>query len=626
METLGPPSLRRIGERVVLFSLCLGTAAALMFVALNRLAPLEGPKTMAWAFLEWSLLYYGVTVPVVLIGVWALAWIGARAAPRWRGWSLLPQAVLAVVAVGFLIVCATRNREALGDLLTLSGSFRFRFLSPAAFVLAATGALACAAQPLARPWPPRVLGLLAPLAAAVAFLPEAQASTLVQAPAVRRATTPLLMVGIDGADWDFIDALVARGDLPNLAALRKRGAWGDLETIVPTRSPAIWNTIATGQPPSRHGVEAFTSLRVNGVNGLLKRTRKPHAVGFRMLYDLLERWGEVAQGPVPSSARRVPAFWNLATAAGSPVAVVDWWATWPAEPVLGAMVSERVHFWREAARGTPPEDSALTYPDALQAEIHGLVMSPDDVRWEDSRPFMDVSREEFAEMMARPFKGKTIEGEFKYFYSMFETNRRVSLYALERTQRTFGAPADLLVLFRIVDIASHSSLQDSELVQDHLDASPSDLRRYGRVVSESYRRVDQAIGQLMAASPGANVLVVSDHGFQREETEGGGPVYHHMAGPAGIFLAAGPSLHAGHVAGLTVFDVLPLAAALKGFPVANDLPGHVPEEVLDPQLLRAQPIRRVATYGRRQGPVAAAGGSAADGDALERLRALGYIH
>jgi len=88
---------------------------------------------------------------------------------------------------------------------------------------------------------------------------------------------------------------------------------------------------------------------------------------------------------VTSNARRVPAFWNLATAAGSPVAVVDWWATWPAEAVLGAVVSERVHFWRQAARGTPPEDAALTYPDALQAEIGGLVMAPDDVTWEDAR-------------------------------------------------------------------------------------------------------------------------------------------------------------------------------------------------------------------------------------------------
>jgi len=342
------------------------------------------------------------------------------------------------------------------------------------------------------------------------------------------------------------------------------------------------------------------------------------------LYGLLERWGEVAQGPVPSSARRVPAFWNLATSAGSPVAVVDWWATWPAEPVLGAIVSERVHFWRQAARGAPPEDSALTYPEALETEIQGLVMAPDDVTWEDSRPFMDVSREEFAEMMARPFKGKTIESEFKFLYSMFETNRRVALYVLERTRKTYGAPADLLVLFRIVDIASHSSLQTSELVHDHLGAPEPDVRRYARVVSEAYRRVDQAIGQLMAASPGANVVVVSDHGFQLE-TAAGEPVYHHMQGPPGIFLAAGPAFRAGHVSGLTVFDVLPLAAAMKGFPVANDLPGRVPEEVLDPLVLAQQPIRQVATYGRRRGGPVATPGSAADGEALERLRALGYI-
>jgi hypothetical protein len=303
--------------------------------------------------------------------------------------------------------------------------------------------------------------------------------------------------------------------------------------------------------------------------------------------------------------------------------VVDWWATWPAEAVLGTMVSERVHFWREAARGTPPEDSDLTYPASLESEIGGMVMSPDDVRWEDSRPFMDVSREEFAEMMSRPFKGKTVEGEFKYLYSMFETNRRLAVYTLERTQRTFGLPADLLVLFRIVDIASHSALQYSELVQEHLGATPTDVRRYGRVVSESYRRVDQAIGEIMAAAPDANVLIVSDHGFQLEGAPGQ-PVYHHMSGPAGIFLAAGPSFRAGHVNGLTVFDVLPLAAALKGFPVANDLPGRVPEEVLKALVLESRPIQRVATYGRRQGQVAAAV-STADGEALERLRALGYV-
>ena len=53
----------------------------------------------------------------------------------------------------------------------------------------------------------------------------------------------------------------------------------------------------------------------------------------------------------------MPAYWNVATRLGSPVSVLNWWATWPAEPVLGNMVSERMYFWRFAARGnwTPAE-------------------------------------------------------------------------------------------------------------------------------------------------------------------------------------------------------------------------------------------------------------------------------
>jgi hypothetical protein len=122
------------------------------------------------------------------------------------------------------------------------------------------------------------------------------------------------------------------------------------------------------------------------------------------------------------------------------------------------------------------------------------------------------------------------------------------------------------------------------------------------------------------------VIVVSDHGFQLEETgPERTPVYHHMSGPDGIFLAAGPAFRAGRVSGLTVFDVLPLLAALKGFPVADDLPGRVPERVFDPGFFSSHPVRHVATYGRRGSLTAAAAGPATDEAALERLRALGYI-
>jgi hypothetical protein len=358
---------------------------------------------------------------------------------------------------------------------------------------------------------------------------------------------------------------------------------------------------------------------------VFRQTKLPRGIGFGRLYGYLADSKQIDSGPVMSSARLSPAFWEIATAEGSPISVVSWWATWPAEPVLGTVVTERVHYYRQLAREMAPEKENLTFPEELYAEILPLVMSPDQVSYEHARPFMDVTPAEFEEMRDRPFKGKTIEGEFKYLYSMFETDRRVALHVIERTRRAFGFPADLLVLFRIIDIASHASLRDSELVSDHLDASPEDLRRYKGVVSEAYRCVDRALGQIVAAFGEANVLVISDHGFRLERYPQSPPAYHHRRTPPGIFLAAGPAFRRGRVDGLSLYNIMPLMAYLKRFPVAEDLEASVPERVFDPDFFAANPIRKVASYGPRGAVVTATGEAATDQAMLERLRALGYI-
>jgi len=211
---------------------------------------------------------------------------------------------------------------------------------------------------------------------------------------------------------------------------------------------------------------------------------------------------------------------------------------------------------------------------------------------------------------------------------MYETDRRVALHVIEGTRKQYGAPADLMVLLRTVDIACHSAMQYSELVDDHLGAPPADVERFGRVVSESYRAVDRALGEVMAAFGDANVVVVSDHGFALETTGVGAEetrLYHHMLKPPGVFLAAGPAFRPGHYEGISVYDILPMLVVLKRLPLAENLPGHVHEEVFEPAFLSSAPIQRVAAYHRRGSPRGAGAGSAADEEALERLRALGYI-
>ena len=611
----------RLFERALALALAAATVATVLFVSLNSLAPREVGLTFGLAFLKWALLYYGLGVILILL---LAAGLGRALAS-----TRIPRGAVALLGGGFLLATVVLNPDGLGKLRGLDGPMPFRVLAPLACLLGAAGLLVCAGLPLHRRGWPRCLGLIAPIAAAVAFLPtiprRAPAPPPGAATGFRMPPTPLVFVGIDGADWQIMAPLLARGELPTLARLRREGAFGDLATLQPTLSPAIWNTMITGQPPQRHGIEGFTSLRVEAVEGALPRPRFPRGTGFAQLYRYLERSGRIREGPVVSTARRVPALWEIATAKGAPMVVVNWWATWPAEPVLGAVVSERVYFWRQAAKeGDRPERDRLTFPEDLYPEVRPLVMAPQEVTWEESRPFMDVRPDEFEAMRTASVRDKTIEAEFKYLFSMHETERRIALHMVESSRRRFGRPASLLVLFRIVDIACHRSLAESELVEDHLGASAVRLRKFGRVVSEAYRRADSSLGQILDAVGEANVVVASDHGFERE-IQDSQAVYQHLNAPAGVFLARGPAIRPGKVEGLGVYDVMPLLAALQGLPVADDLPGRLREDLLRAEFLVASPAGRVASYGRRGAVVAAATGTAADEAALERLRALGYV-
>jgi len=72
-----------------------------------------------------------------------------------------------------------------------------------------------------------------------------------------KETPKLLIIGWDGATFDVIDPLLARGELPHLAGLIARGVRGRLRSTVPPSSAVAWPTFATGRDPAGHGVFGF---------------------------------------------------------------------------------------------------------------------------------------------------------------------------------------------------------------------------------------------------------------------------------------------------------------------------------------------------------------------------------
>jgi len=607
----------KVVERAVLGVLLAATLATMLLVARNNLAPVQHPLSFGLVLWAWVALFYSAVALAALL-------LGALASrlPRLRS---LPGRLVFGGTVLFAVVALASNPRAVSSLFSLEGPGLFRTLVPLSAVLCAL-ALVGAGAPLARGRAGvRIVALVAVASGLLALLPDGESPGRSRgaSASVRIAGPRFVLVGVDGADWDLLEPLMARGDLPHFNDLKEHGAWGPLETLRPTLSPAIWTSVVTGKRPRRHGVVDFATRRLRGVEETLPDLRPLNRLGFPFLFARLEAAGQMFQAPISSFTRRVPAFWNIATARGSPVSVINWWGTWPAEPVLGEIVSERAYYHELVHRGQPRRPEGLTYPDDLYPEIAPLIVLPDDVTLAEARAFMDVSPAEFERMRVKhpsPLVG--IANEFTYFHSMFTTHERLALDAIERSRRRYGQPADLLVLFRLVDKTCHTALDYSELVEEHPGASSDDLRRYGRVVSAAYRAVDGALGRIQEAFGPGNVIVVSDHGFKLEGARG----YNHSQAPAGVFLAAGPAFRAGRVAGLSVFDVMSLLLYLKGFPVAEDFDGRLPREALQPGLLASSPPRRIASYGGRgRDGQHLEGSSEVDAEMLERLRALGYL-
>lgn len=61
-------------------------------------------------------------------------------------------------------------------------------------------------------------------------------------------------MGIDSAEPSLVRELIARGELPSLAALLERGSWAEVDSRGDLGSGAVWPTFFTGTDPSEHGM------------------------------------------------------------------------------------------------------------------------------------------------------------------------------------------------------------------------------------------------------------------------------------------------------------------------------------------------------------------------------------
>ncbi len=404
----------------------------------------------------------------------------------------------------------------------------------------------------------------------------------------------VIVLGLDGMDPTAIELLSAEGKLPNFSRLRTEGAYGRLLSSKPILSPIIWTTIATGRVPADHRIGHFVAIN--------------------------EKTGE--QLPVTSQMRGVRAIWNIFSEAKKKVGVVGWWATWPAESVHGAMVSDHLcyHFLFDEGAAAGRDPLAVTYPPELLERLAPMIRRPATLRRDEVQAFIDVGDDEFT----KPFDFDDDLSHFKWAYTAAETHRAIGkqLWAAE-------SPELLMVYIEATDSASHlfgHLFRAGDLAGELAEQQ----RRYGRTVEEMYVYADRIVGEYIAMmDERTTLLVLSDHGFRLgvlpddpSKTRDMRRVSEKFHSIEGVLYAFGNRVRAG--AGFELpelLDITPTILALGGLPPARDMPGRVLHEGFE----LARQDQRVASYERGDAALAGGGDTAVDPAILERLRALGYL-
>ena len=429
---------------------------------------------------------------------------------------------------------------------------------------------------------------------------------------------PLILFAVDGLEWSVLKPLLDQGRLPVLKGLMDRGTYGSLGSMIPTQSPVIWTTAATGKLPGSHGILGFAYERVDG----------------QPLY-------------FTSGHRRVKAFWNQLSDFGLTVHCFGWWMTFPVEPINGVMVSqtnttEVLHDLQRAS-----------WKGSLVNGVKGQVHPPE--RQERVMRFLEevegrreaLDREIFGER-AQPVAelSQLLLDKTVWSVRADEVYARAALDLLGD-----GEPFDVLAIYiGGSDVVGHRFWRYRRPEEFEHPPSSQEIENLGAMIDDYYIHIDRTVGELLEAAPADTAaLIVSDHGmhavnrsalYKAENPPASWNSGNHQDAPPGVLIAAGPpfrksggeipspgDLAPAKLVG-TVVDLTPTLLAIKGVPLGKDFDGQPLTDLIDPAWLEARPFRFVASHDDQQWLAARENRiqEAVDqSERLEQLRELGYI-
>ncbi len=282
----------------------------------------------------------------------------------------------------------------------------------------------------------------------------------------------LLVVAVPGLSWSVAEDLIEKGEMPNLAALRRAGSWGDIQGVRPPIPEVVWTSVATGKPSEQHGVMGFAATAED--------------VRSLRIWDILQERG-----------------WS--------VGLFGWPVTWPPPPVDGFVVPavsdigtetrpRELNFIRELA-----ESEKTRRPRTWGRYCRYAFLG---IKWGVRlSTLIECGRE----LSADPIRGRSLDTAALFTKRKLQAKLHAD-YFMELRRRD---PVDFAAFHTNVVHVAQSYFWKYHEPEAFRSVSPEDIARYGESVHDAYRIVDDFLGRMVRETePNELVVVVSDHGAE----------------------------------------------------------------------------------------------------------------
>jgi predicted AlkP superfamily phosphohydrolase/phosphomutase len=380
----------------------------------------------------------------------------------------------------------------------------------------------------------------------------------------------VIIMAINGAEWDMLRPLLIRGELPNLKHVIENGVYGKLRTISAPNCPKVFTTFFTSVPPEKSGITGFV------VDGQTANTNMLRSEPL---------WSILSKHDVTVGMANVP-------------------ATFPVMPVNGYMISGML------TRGKGCEDGVLCAPKLSEVEggdaVYPKTMVPEleanvgDFRIDCSRM---PNKEDLEGKEAQEVKA-WLDGVQK----IREQQNKLFLYLLKNhpTDFTmFDQSCEDRVGHWLYPIQDYNVGYNAKVNSVDVDAFP-----------DQYRAFDKVLGSILPfVDADTTLFIISDHGIKplREFGDEHANHSHGSSVPSttpviakhdfpdaddvpGAFIAMGPGIRKGYELmgfAASAFDIAPTVLHLYGIDPPPQMQGHFLSEIYE-----TSPAKQTAKLGK----------------------------